>query len=208
VAVVLGGCGTAKPAPVSALHKYSEALRGGDYDKAYAMMSEEFRETHSKDEFVRVMKENKAEVRETAHRLDSGHRGMEVSASFRYGAGDSLDLVLENGEWKIASNPVVFYSQASPRDALRSFVRAYKLERWDVMLRLIPSEYAAKMDVEKVKLQFLGPRRDEIELMMNSIEGHIDAPIQTKGTDARMAYGDTEVVFVREDGVWKIKDPG
>jgi len=205
--LALGACGTAKPAAVATLSEYSSALDKGDYSKAYGMMSEEFRETHSKEEFVRMMKENKSEVRETASRLDGSHRDVEVTARFRYGKGDELRLVFEDGAWKIANNPVAFYSQSSPRDALRSFLRAYRLERWDVILKLIPAQYAEKMDVAKVKVQFHGPRRDEIELMMHRLEEHIDGTIVEKGTEARMTYGEDEVTFVREDGLWKIKDP-
>lgn len=190
-----------------ALEEYSEALEQGDYDDAYGMMSEEFRQAHSKDEFVRLMKENKPEVRETAARLRSEHQKVEVTARFRYGIGDSLELVLEAGEWRIASNPIAFYSQATPRDALRSFVRAYRLKRWDVMLALIPDQYAEKMSVDKVRYQFEGPRAEDVELMMQRLEENIDAPIKEKGGEARMSYHDAEVKFVREEGAWKIQDP-
>ncbi len=207
LALLSAACGATRPAPVSALNEYSEALRSGDYDKAYSMMSEEFRQTHTKEEFARVMKENKAEVSETASRLRGTHRRVQVTAWFDYGAGDRMKLVLEDGKWRVASNPVVFYSQATPRDALRSFVRAYKLERWDIMLRLVPKAYAEKMDEATVERQFKGPRREEVGMMMSRIEANIGAPIQDKGTEARMPYDDAEVVFTREDGLWKIKDP-
>ncbi len=205
--MALAGCAKTKPAAVATLSEYSSALDKGDYGKAYDMMSEEFRETHSKEEFVRMMKQNTAEVRETASRLDGAHRDVEVTARFRYGKGDELRLVFEDGEWKIANNPVAFYGQSTPRDALRSFLRAYRLERWDVMLKLIPAQYAEKMDVAKVKVQFHGPRRDEIDLMMHRLEEQVDGTIIEKGTEARLTYGDDEVTFVREDGLWKIKDP-
>src|SRR5690606_30632553 len=131
----------------------------------------------------------------------------EATAEFRYGLGDTMRLVQEDGEWRIASNPIDFYSQATPRDALRSFVRAYELERWDVMLRFVPSKYRERMTVDKMREQFKGSQRAEIESMMNMIRANLDEPITDKGNEARMPYGDRfEVKFVLEEGKWKIQD--
>ena len=42
---------------------------------------------------------------------------------------------------------------------------------------------------------------------MNTLEANVDEPITEHGNDARMSYGDRfEVKFVKEDGVWKLKD--
>lgn len=206
--ILVGGCPAASnQGPATTLDSYSAALRTGDYARAYGMMSESFRAKYSKDEFVRMMKENKREVEDTAARLEAGHRSLDVSAEFRYGLGDSLRLVNEHGSWRIASNPILFYSMATPRDALRSFVRAYRLERWDIMLRFVPGKYAEKMTEAKMKNQFRGEHREQIASMMNMLEANLDEPIEDKGNEARMPYGDRyEVKFIREDGLWKIQD--
>lgn len=190
------------------MHEYSQAVRAGDYERAYAMMSAPFRARHSRDEYIRTMQRNRAEARETVTRLDRAAPSVEVVATYHYGLADELRLVLEDGRWKIATDPIAFYSQETPRDALRSFIRAYRLRRWDVMLRLVPKLYADKMDLAKVERQFEGPHRDEIEIMMSALEANLLAPIERHGLEARMPYADTEVVFVREGAAWKIKDPG
>jgi len=205
---LVAGCpAAANRGPTATLDSYSAALRKGNYGDAYGMMSESFRAKYSKDEFVRMMKENKREVEDTAARLGTRHRQLDVSAEFRYGLGDSLRLVQERGHWRIASNPIQFYSMATPRDALRSFVRAYRLERWDIMLRFVPNKYADKMNEAKMKNQFRGDHREQAASMMNMLEANIDEPIDDKGNEARMPYGDRyEVKFIREDGLWKIQD--
>lgn len=206
--VALAGCPSASSrGPGATLDTYGQALRRGDYASAYGMMSQSFRAKHSREDFVRMMKENRREVDETAARLESPHRELDISAEFRYGLGDTMRLVQERGTWRIASNPVLFYSMASPRDSLRSFVRAYSLRRWEVMLRFVPKKFAEKMDAKKMQDQFEGQHRDMIESMMHMLEANIDEPIEDKGNEARMPYGDRyEVKFVREDGVWKIQD--
>ncbi len=118
-----------------------------------------------------------------------------------------MRLVQEGGRWRIASNPLGFYDQSTPKSALRSFIRAYRLGRWDIMLRFVPTQYAQKMDPPKLKAQFTGPSKEQMETLMNTLEANVDEPIIERGNDARMSYGDRfEVKFVKEDGVWKLKD--
>jgi hypothetical protein len=207
VALGLAACGGSKGAANGALDRYGQALRDQDYEAAYELMSSSFRAKVSREEFVRMMQDNPSDVRETARRLDKKPQRMEISAEFEYGLGDTMRLVQEGGTWKIASNPLSFYDQSTPRDALRSFLRAYRLERWDVMLRFVPDKYREKMDVDKMRTQFQGPNHEQMEVLMNMLEANIDEPIEPKGNEARMSYGERyEVKFVKEDGAWKIKD--
>jgi hypothetical protein len=63
------------------------------------------------------------------------------------------------------------------------------------------------MDATKIKTQFLGASKDQVETLVNTLEANVDEPITERGNDARMSYGDRfEVKFVKEDGVWKLKD--
>jgi hypothetical protein len=207
ILVAVAACGSRQGGPASTLERYSQALDKNQYGAAYEMMSESFRAKHSKEDFIRMMKDNKREARETAARLRGPGGKLEVSAEFTYGFGDSMRLVQEGGRWRIASNPMEFYSQANPRDALRSFLRAYNLKRWDVMLRFVPNKYAERMTVDKMREQFEGPQREDIAAKMHMIEANLDEPITDRGNEARMPYGDRfEVRFVREDSQWKIKD--
>lgn len=207
-AACLAGCAGAAGRPDRALDQYGAALRARDYESAYGMMSESFRSRYSRDEFVRMMKASGREAGETAARLGRGYQAVEIAAEFSYGYGDSIRLVQEDGVWRIASNPLEFYGQASPRDALRSFIRAYHLKRWDVMLRFVPTRYRERMTVAQVKEQFEGGQREQVAAMMKMIEANVDAPIAEKGkAEARMAYGErAEVKFTLEDGRWKIQD--
>jgi hypothetical protein len=203
---VLASCGPGT-GPDKALDGYSRALHAHDFDGAYALMSSSFRAKVSKDEFVRMLRDNPREVQDTANRLDGRHEHLEVSAELAYGLGDSMRLVQEGGGWRIATDPLAFYDQSTPQAALRSFLRAYRLQRWDVMLRFLPDKYREHMDVAKMKDQFEGQSREQTEVLMNMLEANVDAPIVEKGNEARMSYGErNEVKFVREDGAWKLKD--
>lgn len=204
---LLTACGH-RSGPDAALDAYSRALKQHDYAAAYKLMSADYQNKTKLDDYVRMMKDSPREVDETADRLRGGkHGSMEVSADLEYGLGDHMHLVQEDGRWKIASSPLDFYDQSSPQSALRSFVRAYRLERWDVMLRFVPDAYREKMDVAKMKAQFTGGSKDKMDTLMNTLEQNVTEVPQESGNSARLKYGESnEVKFVKEDGVWKLKD--
>ena len=206
LAVGIGACSRSK-GPSQTLDKYGRALKNHDFGSAYDLMSSGFRGKVSRDDYVRMMRDNPREVDETAERLRGKRGSMEVSAEFEYGLGDTMRLVQEDGRWKISTNPLGFYDQSSPKAALRSFIRAYRLERWDVMLRFVPNSNREKMDAAKMKAQFQGPSREQMENLVNTLEANVDEPIIERGNDARMSYGDRFTVqFVKEDSAWKLKD--
>ena len=202
----LSACG-GQTGPGQTLDRYGRALKNHDFAVAYDLMSSSFRGKVSREDYVRMMRDNPREVSETASRLRGKRGHVEVSAELEYGLGDRMLLVQEGGGWRIASNPIAFYDQSTPRNALRGFLRAYRLERWDIMLRFVPNTYREKMDVAKMKAQFTGPSKEQMDSLITAIEANIDEPIIERGNDARMSYGDRFTVsFVKEDGVWKLKD--
>jgi len=206
IALGAAACG-AGTGPNQTLDRYGMALKNHDFGAAYDLMSSSFRGKVSRDDYMRMMRDNNREVNETADRLRSKRGSVEVSAEFEYGLGDTMRLVQEDGHWKIATNPLGFYDQSTPKAALRSFIRAYRLERWEVMLRFVPNSYREKMNAEKMKAQFTGPSREQMENLINTLEANVDEPIIERGNDARMGYGDRYTVqFLKEDGAWKLKD--
>ena len=193
--------------PSQTLDAYGRALQSRDFDASYDLMSSGFRARVSRDSYARMMRNNAREVDETAKRLRGGNGKLEVSAEFDYGIGDQMHLVLEDGEWRIRTNPLEFYDQSTPKAALRSFLRTYRLGRWDAMLQFVPNAYRQKMDTEKIKAQFTGPSKAQTELLIQTLEAYADEPIVERGNDARMTYADKhQVKFQKEDGVWKIQD--
>jgi hypothetical protein len=204
--LVVAACGASK-GPDRTLDSYGAALKNRDFAAAYDLMSSSFRGKVSRADFQRMMRDSGREVADTADRLRGRKGNVEVSAELEYGLGDTMRLVQEGGQWKIASNPMAFYDQSTPKAALRSFIRAYRLGRWEVMMRFVPNSYSEKMDANKIQAQFSGPSREQMENLINTLEANVEEPIVERGNDARMTYGDRyTVLFLREDGAWKLKD--
>src|SRR5215216_7988335 len=92
---VAAACGRGK-GPSETLDRYGRALKNRDYSVAYELMSSGFRGKVSRDDYVRMMKDNPREVDETADRLRGKKGSLEVSAEFEYGLGDRMLLVQED----------------------------------------------------------------------------------------------------------------
>lgn len=207
--LLAGACGAPSAArPISAIDAYVTALQNGDYGRAYDLMSEKYRKDHSRDDFIKMMKESPSDVRETASRLHTGKRDVSVKALYVYDElRDEIHLTQEGGTWRIDDDPLAFYPQDSPREALRSFVRAVELKRYDVVLRFVPNEWRKDMTAQRLQSQFENDKKTEIEELIRKLRVAIDNPIEQNGEEARMEYGDrTTMKFHKEDGVWKIEE--
>ena len=78
-----------------------------------------------------------------------------VTATVTVPNGDELVLVYEGGRWRIDASAVDLYGQATPRQAIMGFLRAFERKRYDVILRYVP-------DAEREGLAGVGGLTDEI----------------------------------------------
>lgn len=208
--LLLGGCPSldAGTTPESTVAAFSGALREGRTGDAYSLMSDSYRRRVTLDEFRRYFRDYPAEVQQTARALSRPLGRAEQEAVVEYGDGESLRLVREHGDWRVATDVVDFYDQTTPRAALRSFVRAMERRRYDVVLSLIPEADREGMGEERMRETWEGEGREEVERLLNNLRAALDDPIEEVGDRATMSYGDHfRVQFVREEGVWRIEDP-
>lgn len=208
--ILLSGCpvGAAGETPEGTVAAFASALRDGRTADAYSLMSESYRRRVSREEFERFFTDYPAEVRQTASALSQRRGRAEQEAVVEYGEGETLRLVREGGDWRVATDVVDFYDQSTPTAALRSFVRAMERRRYDVVLRLIPAADREGMNEERMREAWEGEGREEVERLLANLRASLENPIEEVGDRATMPYGDRfRVQFVREEGVWRIEDP-
>lgn len=201
-------CGPPKAAdPKSVLHAYSRALDEGRAEDAYRMLSEEARRGTSLEAFRRMVRDNPQEVREIAHALARPTSPPVVTATVTTSSGQELELVLENGKWKVEASAIDLYAQDTPRHAIQGFVRAVKRKRYDVVLKYVPDAHKEGLDAAKLKAAWEGHDKEEIEKVISALERALPtATIEETGDRATMAYGAGTMQLVRERGLWKIED--
>ena len=134
-------CGTSivQQGPSDALRSYAAALQDGRVDDAYRLLSDEAKRGMSLDAFRRAVKENPQDAVEIARALARPATDPVVTATVTLPSGDELSLLFEGGRWRIDASAVELYGQATPRQALMGFLRAFERKRYDVILRYVPN---------------------------------------------------------------------
>ena len=205
----VGACANVQHAPTDVIASYVSALRDGRTADAYRLLSSEARGAVTYEQFADLARSNPDEVRETARWLGQVDTDAPVTAHIELPSGDRLNLVLESGAWRLDATALDFYGQHTPRQALRSFLRALSRGRYDVLVRFAPRRIAEHLTPES--LQAAWERGDDVNRMQTMREQLVraqDNAIEVVGERATMQYQTYTMRFVREDGVWKIEDPG
>lgn len=208
IALALAGCPQPPSRAESTLSELAAALRRGDAPAAYALMSSRYRERVPLEELERTMREQPEEIAATADALEHP-LAIEEEARVHLATGE--DVVLERGEggWRVITEVADYYARGTPRETVRSFVRAIEHRRYDVVIALLPASERSALTEEGLRTQWEGPAREEVERLVSALRASLEtSPIEQSGDRAVMAYGDRfRVVMVRESGQWCIEDP-
>jgi hypothetical protein len=206
-ALVCGCGGRGADDPSSVLRGYARALEEGRADDAYRMLSEEARRGVSIEAFRRLVKDNPEEVREIGRALARPTSSPVVTATVTSPTGQELELVLENGKWRVEATAIDLYAQDTPRHAVQGFVRALERQRYDVILRYVPDGHKEGLDAPKLKSAWEGHDKEEMEQVLAALKQALPtASIEETGERATMPYGAGTMQLVREHGLWKIED--
>lgn len=208
--LLLGACASSGPArtPEGALSAYSQALREGRTRDAYALLSADAKKDIPYETFQRILRENPEEVKELGRALETRAAPARVTAVVTAPNGEALELVYEDGAWRVDASAIDLYGQSTPAIALRSFVRAFKNRRYDVLLRFVPESEKEGLGVEELRRAWEGEERKELEALVSAVEAGLPtANLEITGDRATMAFGAGGTVeLVRERGLWKVED--
>jgi hypothetical protein len=195
-----GGCAHRDRGPADVVAAFERAVADGRMADAYALMSDDYKKSHDADAFSRSFA---PADRAAAARWKAS--AVELRAEVKLADGETLPLVEEGGAWRFARDPLDLYPQRAPDEALRSFLRAVDHQRWDVLVRFVPSRFRAQVTADAIKARWQGERKAELAQQLANIRAHLDEPLEQSGDDARLVVGEhKEVKLVREDGAWKI----
>ena len=194
--------------PADTIRSFAAAVRAGRYRDAYNRLSVQYRSRTSFESFKTRLSEHPEEAKEIAALLSRTEGEEEIEAMIPLSNGENIKMVFEDGAWRFSGNVAQLYDQSTPRAALRSFVRAMSRRRYDVVMRLVPSEDLPGMTVEQMKAAWDGEGREEIDRLIAQLTEGLSNPIEEVGQRATMSYGDNLIArLIRENGVWKVEDP-
>lgn len=200
-------CAHQPEGPAATVQQFGAALGRGDLRAAYALTSADFQKRNPYEAFAAGLGANAGDTSALGKRIGERAAHIPARVEVQLAPGEVLALVLEAGRWRVDGPMPEPWGQRTPRAALRTFVRALGERRYDVVLRLVPRRHRADLTADKLR-QYWEAHKEEARGLLSRLQAAIGAPIVESGDEAHMPYGpEQEVVFVREDGVWRIEDP-
>jgi hypothetical protein len=207
VAAMSGCAGAKAEGPDDTLRAYASALEEGRAEDAYRMLSADARRGVSLEAFKKLIKDSPEDAREIAKSLRRPASMPVVTATVTGAAGQEVQLVLENGRWRVEASAIDLYAQDTPRHAVQGFVRALDRKRYDVLMRFVPDGHREGLDAAKLKSAWEGTDRDEMTHILAALRQSLPtAAFEEAGDRATMVYGAGTMQLVRERGLWKIED--
>jgi hypothetical protein len=207
VTLLAAACAQGFEDPEAVLHAYARALDEGRAEDAYRMLSDDAKRGISLEAFRRMMRESQSDVKEVGQALSRPTSPPLVTATLSTPSGQEVDLVLENGKWRVEATAIDLYAQDTPRHAVQGFLRALERKRYDMILRYVPDAHKEGLDAAKLKAAWEGHDKEEMAQVLAALKQALPAAaIEEVGDSAQMPYGSGVMRFVREHGLWKIED--
>lgn len=117
------------------------------------------------------------------------------------GGGDVIDIVWTDDGWRFSSDPTDLYAQNTPREALRTFVRAVQNERWDVLIDLAPERYRVGLSAEDLKIAWTeGAQADALNEALERLSRGLAGPIEEDAHQAVLRLADGHVARLEREG--------
>ena len=208
LAVLAGACVPVRKevGPESTLNAFADALQKGDARRAYGLMSDAYRERVNFADFEKQIKDNRGESQALSKALAKRARTT-TYVDVELADGRQVRLTEARDGFVIDSPIADFYSQATPRDALETFIRAVENSRWDVVYSLMPNADREGLDPATLGKN-LEAQIEELTRIVTLLKSSRELPIEIVGERATMPYGESFTArFVREDSQWKLEDP-
>ena len=195
--------------PEYTLTAFQRAVEHHRLVEAWGLMSSDYKKGHDRAAFERALAQADARITKL------GQAQVRLEAEVALPNGEKLPLVLEDGAWKIARDPLDFYPQSTPAEALRSFARAVEARRWDVLARFVPARYRATVTPDKLRERWEGERRAELLQSLERVRVKLQQgsagqlQLSSTGEEAELPLPEAgehkQARLVREDGLWRIE---
>lgn len=210
-AIGLVGCAR-RLAPVKAAEDYAAALDQGDGPRAHSHLTPEAQTRITPEAYQKRLSEEPKLASTYAADVRATLREDPASLSLESRCAGGLTLRYEAGEWKVDPETLDIYSQASPEEALRTLIRAYRAKRFDVLSRLLVSS-SGPLEIRPLTREELekAHQDDDAEIVARRLDAlnlALERPeLEVLGPRARMSYGvGRSIELVLDKGQWKIED--
>ncbi|MBW2522603.1 MAG: hypothetical protein JRI23_00440 [Deltaproteobacteria bacterium] len=192
----LAGCARegAVPDPEPAVERYAEALQAGDAEALYALMSDESRQTISRAELRRILKDQRRELAAHAGALRAPGREIAARAEVRYDDGEVVTLDLVDGAFRVTAADALPAAARTPAQALGQLRRVLARRSYAGLLRVLSPRTRGAVE-------------GDLRSLVEGLSAPEALPIEVVGDTATVEVpGGHRVELRREEGVWVVDD--
>lgn len=199
-------CSSANGPRDVALH-YVSAVDRGNPERAWSLLHPDARRTAVREEFAARVATHAGALGDW---VSPEHTEVVREEARWVRAGDELTLRRRGARWVISQGLPVLYPNDAPGVALRSFLRALRHGRWDVVRALAPADRRGRSTPESVAARFAEEERAAaLAARLPVLEGALRSGVEfsVSGEDrAVLQYGAYRAVLEREADGWHVRD--
>ncbi|MBU1218854.1 hypothetical protein KKF34_14160 [Myxococcota bacterium] len=122
-------------------------------------------------------------------------------------SSNTMSMVFRDGKWFFTGLMIPVYSSSTPEETVKSFIKALKFQRIDIISSLLVEDY--RLSIKQTELaQIFSLKNPEIKQLLNDLEKAKDTPIITRENTAVLQYSDSKSFKMKRVGSkWLIVDP-
>jgi hypothetical protein len=174
--------------------RFTAALEHDQPQAAYALLDPELRGAIDRERFLRLWRENRAELAELGDRFGRTKAAAVARASAALEDGEQIALVLEDGRWRIAGGVLDAQALSTPLDTVAELRRALRRQSLPSLLRVLSRERRAAWAAA-------------FEKSIEATSDPLDLRVEVNGDDAIVHLtGGGEIHLKREAGRWQVWD--
>jgi hypothetical protein len=190
------GGGLSVQGPSGTIRAYARALEHGDAPAAWTLLDEDARRGRTSAEHARLMAQNRGELSQQGRALARAAGGSDVEARARVAlrSGENVQLVLEDGGWRIEGGVLDAAGLGTPLDAVGAFRRALMRRDLGGVERVLSRQTRAEWE-------------EEVRRLVESTADPDDLEVEVQGNRAQVrTTGGGSIELVRESGEWRVVD--
>lgn len=197
VAAAIWACGCASqrvPDPKVTARAYASAAQRGDAEAVYALLTPEGQRALGREGTRQLVRESKAELARTAQAINGAGAQVEARAEARFADGESANLVLEDGRFRVDAASLLPARPRTPSEALAGFRRALARRSYPALMALMTADSRGALE-------------SDLGALVRGLEHAETLDIQTNGDAAEVVLpSGHRIQLRREAGIWHVLD--
>jgi hypothetical protein len=204
LAVSTAACGAART-PTDAVQATVDALASGKVERARALHTDNALAGLGEDRWDSYAQARRNTAGELRRSTQNSATSSDIRARLPLQGEQAVELVWEDGGWRILGGVGPAVDALTPRGTLLTFIRAVDTADTALLMSVVPPAFRADLPSDRLQAWF-DAQQTELTAMAAMIAASLDQPVAESGDRATFRYGTRSVELVREDNRWYIRD--